>query len=599
MASSQNGRQTTGRHTVTRQAGLSTPARVAQATQRISGRGAAVLSGGWAESLFALLCYASVAVALFGLPLSHGPSKYLGWGTDPGTHVWFLAWWPHAISQGIDPVITKAVWAPHGYNLAWATSMPGPSVLMSPITALWGPVAAYNLLGLLAPTLSAWTAYLLCRRVTGTHWPSLVGGYLFGFSTYQLGHLMGHPNLTLVFLVPVCVILVLRRLEGELRAGTFVLALAGVIVLQLLTSTEVMFTLTIFGVAVYALAMLIWRKTRGPELRRVGLLIGIAYAVAATLASPFIFYLAKGSSGPPVYSFYPSIFSTDLLNLAIPTSLTILGRGQFEPVAARFTGNVTEQVGYLGLPMLLILLLFAVSYRRSRTAWLLLLAIGLVLLCSLGPRLRIGGIETVALPWRIADALPVFRYALPSRFIVYVFLAVGVVVSMWLSGATHGERVSARTRTARWILALLAAALLFPNLAHPYWKSEVDVPAFFGNGVYRDYLAVGDNALIIPFGDRGNSMLWQAKTGFHFRMPEGYLSVTTPSEFANLPILETFYSGRLIPNYMTELRAFLRALSVDAIVVVEGTPGPWRQLFLSVDPSPLRIADVILYRVSS
>ena len=45
--------------------------------------------------------------------------------------------------------------------------------------------------------------FLLCRRLTGGFWPSLVGGYLFGFSSYMLGRTEGgHPNLTAVAGIP-------------------------------------------------------------------------------------------------------------------------------------------------------------------------------------------------------------------------------------------------------------------------------------------------------------------------------------------------------------------------------------------------------------
>jgi len=47
------------------------------------------------------------------------------------------------------------------------------------------------------------SAFLLCRYITGKFFPSVCGGYLFGFSPYMLGHmLLGQPNLTLIFGVP-------------------------------------------------------------------------------------------------------------------------------------------------------------------------------------------------------------------------------------------------------------------------------------------------------------------------------------------------------------------------------------------------------------
>ncbi len=42
---------------------------------------------------------------------------------------------------------------------------------------------AYDVAAILLLALAAWTAYLLCLHVTWRRRPSLVGGYLFGFSS--------------------------------------------------------------------------------------------------------------------------------------------------------------------------------------------------------------------------------------------------------------------------------------------------------------------------------------------------------------------------------------------------------------------------------
>ena len=49
----------------------------------------------------------------------------------------------------------------------------------------------FNVAELLVPAVSAFTAYLLCRHLTRSLWASLVGGYLFGFSSYMLGQEQG------------------------------------------------------------------------------------------------------------------------------------------------------------------------------------------------------------------------------------------------------------------------------------------------------------------------------------------------------------------------------------------------------------------------
>jgi hypothetical protein len=546
-----------------------------------------------ARSLGALLVYAAGSVVLFGLPVLRHPSRvYVGYGTDPATHMWFLVWWPHAISHGLDPFFTHALWAPTGYHLGAVPSIPGPSLLLAPITLALGPIVAYNILALCCPAVSAWTAYLLCRRVTGSHAASLVGGWLFGFSTYELGQLMGHPNLALAALVPVIVLLAFRRVDGSLRPWTFVVLLALCVGLQLLVSAEVLLTLAVFGGLALVLAAVSFSRRRTVIASTLAESM-VAIVIACIVLLPYLLAVIRDLASPPIYTFYSSFYTSDLKNFLIPNPMTLLGGSHYASIAATFSGNVSEQMAYLGLPLIAALLAFAVSWRRRRVAWFLLGVLLMVLVATLGPRLRVGGVESVWLPWRLVVGLPFLRFALPSRFMLYAFLAAAVIVSLWLADA----RGATWSRRARWALALLALVALLPVRGRDFWKWPDDTPAFFSTGMYRTYLAPGENALLIPFGGFGTSMLWQAETGFAFRMPEGYVSVVPPPEFAGDPFLQTLSAGVPVPASSAFLDAFLRAHDVGAVVVKAGTPGSWRQVFGPLDPSPVEIGGVVLYRV--
>jgi hypothetical protein len=543
----------------------------------------------------ALLLYAVCSLALFGVPvLSDLSGRVIGWGVDPASHVWFLAWWPHAIASGTNPFLTHAVWAPSGYNLAGSTAMPGPSLVLAPMTALFGPVVSYNVLCLAAPALSAWTAFLLCRRVTGRFGPSLVGGYLFGFSTYELGQLSGHPNLAFVALVPVAVLLVVRRVAGDLSPRRFVLFLAAVLIGQFLVSTEIALTLALFGGLALVLAIALAGDGARPLMVRTTLQVGAAYFLSAVPLAPYLYYAAKGASQSPIYAFYPSFYSTDTLNFVVPTPLTVFGRDRFAEIAAKFSGNISEQAGYLGLPALGVVVAFAASWWRSSWARLLALMFVLVGVASLGPSIRIAGGTTVTGPWAAFVHLPLVEYVLPARLMMYAALLAGLAMALWLAGAAQGAGI---WRSVRWVVAAVAVILLLPNLSLPLWHSRVDTPAFFADGLYRDLLEPGEIIVVIPYADRGNSMLWQAQTGFAFRLAQGYVSVVPPPEFSRYPILKTLYDAELIPNADGELRAFLRDKGVGAIVVQNGRTGPWADLFGSIDPRPRSVGGVTLYRV--
>src|SRR4051794_39429478 len=163
--------------------------------------------GGAALALYLLCSFGFLGAEL---AFHRGGWTYLGTNTDPQIFIWSFAWWPHAIAHGMNPIVTHAVWAPDGFDLAWTNVAPALSLLFSPLTVAVGPLAAYEVALMLMPALSGWTASLLCRHTPRQFWPSLIGGYLFGFSSYELGQTQQHLHISAAFVVPLLALVVLR-----------------------------------------------------------------------------------------------------------------------------------------------------------------------------------------------------------------------------------------------------------------------------------------------------------------------------------------------------------------------------------------------------
>src|SRR5438876_390052 len=245
-------------------------------------------------SLAALGLYVAVSFAYFGLRLlPHPGNSYVGDQVDPQIFIWSIGWWPHAILHGQNPIVTHAIWAPTGVNLAWATSVPGLAIPLTPVTLLFGPVVAYDTAAVLLPALAAWTAFLLCRRVTGATAPSLAGGYLFGFSSYMLGQELGHLHMTSVFLVPLVALALLRFVDGTTGARRFAVELGLLLGAQLTLSTEVLFTVSVALAAAIGIAFAVAPERR-PRLRALGRPLAAAYAIAAIVTAPLVVYAIAG-----------------------------------------------------------------------------------------------------------------------------------------------------------------------------------------------------------------------------------------------------------------------------------------------------------------
>jgi hypothetical protein len=197
----------------------------------------------------AFVLYVAISVGIFGVLVVGSPARvYIGYDTDPSVMMWFLTWWPHALTHNLNPFLTKVIWAPIGYNLAWATSMPGPSLLAYPITRSFGSVVSYNLLCLIAPALNATAAFLLCTRLSRRFLVAFTGGYIFGFSPFVLVHqLAGHLFLIFVPWVPLLLYLAMLFIERNMRSWHFIGMFALLATAQCLTATETFVTAAMMG----------------------------------------------------------------------------------------------------------------------------------------------------------------------------------------------------------------------------------------------------------------------------------------------------------------------------------------------------------------
>jgi hypothetical protein len=531
------------------------------------------------KGLWPLALYALFSFLLFGLPIADSPRSSIiaSDEIDSSVFMWFYGWWPHALTNGLNPFVTFHQFVPEGFNLQWSTSMPLPSVLLAPITLAWGPVLSWNVIQLAAPALSAWTAFLLCRHVTGALWPSLAGGYIFGFSPYMLSHLTGGPYLALVFLVPVFVLLVMKSVQGELRPRAFVAAMVAVLTAQYLISIEVLATSTMFGAVALVAAFALLRERR-PALLRTAKLLVVAFAAMAVLVSPFLYYFFFGDQYPPGATY----FRADLASFVLPADTLALTKSHSPNDV--FRGAVLE--AYLGIPLLLLMALFFWLQRRSRSAWLLLICLVAPAIAMLGEKLIVRGTLTeIPMPWALLGKLPVLEHAIAVRFALFVILTAALIVALWLVPGGLG----------RWLLVALVAVSFLPDLGNRAWQTAISDPAFFSTGRFREYLEPEDHVLTIPVW--GPNERWQSAAKFDFKLSAGYLGNPFPPSYSRYRIWDTFLSGKLTPGYAAQLRRFVRDKQVTAVVVDKRNPGPWTRLFGSLGVRPVDTGGVLLYRL--
>jgi hypothetical protein len=513
------------------------------------------------NNLIAFALYLVVSLSLAGVPvLTHPMSMHVGLGEDPSVMMWCMVWWPYAITHHLNPFVSKLIWAPTGSNLTWTTSIPAIALVLAPITWIFGPIVSYNVGALLAPAVSAWSAFALCRWLTGNLAASIIGGLLYGFSPYEVGHILaGHLSLTANFVLPLCLLWFGRLLDRSITSLSFVLSFSALLVIQCLISNEVFATMTSFGILAWISAYAILSGQRRIALRATLLPLTAAFLAAAVILLPF-FYFALANRAVPRYPLFPPVlFSADLLEFVVPTPLLLLASHSVEAVASRAFGNIQENEFYLGLPVLLLVGYFFWIHRSEPLARILAVMLLLVATAAVGPVLHIADHAITRVPWAALFELPLLKQALPVRFANYGFILLALIVSLSL----------AKPKRFTNILVAFGIAALAPDPALLLWPERYQQPAFFSTSLYRRVLHRDENIVVFPYGVRGPSMLWQAQTGMYFSMSGAWMG-PTPDEFQRWPAVNAALAGLPLPAPGAQLRSFLAAHRVEAVVVADG-----------------------------
>ena len=316
--------------------------------------------------------------------------------------------------------------------------------------------------------------------------------------------------------------------------------------------------------------------------------LAVAGVMSALIASPYLYYLLDHDTPPNLVS-SPGRASSNVLNFLFANTSSELGR--WLPVDQLFRlrpGDLGPGDAYFGVPLLIVVVLYARAHWREAGARILLASLGVILTLMLGPRLRVGSWTGFGMPWKLLAHIPMVRNALPGRYAVYAFLVVGIIAARWIADQKHHPR-------RRAIVAVLVVAAGLPNLASGFWTRPVDLPAFFAAGSYQRYLRPGEVILPLPFGSIGYTMLWQAATDMYFRMAVGYTGLH-PREFDQWPIINAFANTTLIPDATLQLKAFMAAHEVTAIVADDSQLPQWGPLLATIDPAPAHVGGVAVYR---
>jgi hypothetical protein len=137
-------------------------------------------------------------------------------GTGAGDNlcfVWNMWWWRQALAQHVDPFRTAAIFHPVGVDLAQHTHTALNGFLGATVLGGISPLAAQNVLLLVAVFLNGFVAYLLAHRLAGNRVAAMAAGIIFGSAAPILVRLQGHFNLVGAWVLPAVLLLLVIALE--------------------------------------------------------------------------------------------------------------------------------------------------------------------------------------------------------------------------------------------------------------------------------------------------------------------------------------------------------------------------------------------------
>jgi hypothetical protein len=544
--------------------------------------------------------YLAASIGLWWHVWTRGPSSVMTCScTDAGRAVWYMQWSVFALAHGHSLFFSNWLFHPNGFNLLADTSVPAITLVMTPVTALWGPVAGVNVAATLIPALSALSMFWLLQRWVRWAPAAFVGGLCYGFSAFVVVQLaFGWLNLACTVLLPLmagCLDdLLVRQRRRPLGVGV---ALGVLITVEFFVSSEILLISVIAGLVALVLLAAYGLRQGANRLRvrarhaAVGL--GAAIGVAAVLLAYPLWFFAAG----------PGHLGTIVWSTNVPGDLgNTLGNfwnhlGQFGPVSTQalvqevkvlggYRGPATPSPSYLGPGLLLVVVVGLLIWRKDRRLWFFG---GLALLLA-ALSLRVGGTHWG--PWALVYHLSVLQNVVQYRFSAVIGLCVSIILAVivdrsrtdllaWSARRSQrtspGVEATRPSRAAWWAggVALVVAAValgpeavvLEPNI--PLAVQPVSVPRWFQDTAV--HLPTGQVLLTYPFAtaDSQSSIPWQAIDGMRYQMaggggPAGTV-VHAGAEKAGFSVLRAA-SLTLVPA---------PTLSADNLTAVRRAMGAW------------------------
>ncbi len=543
-----------------------------------------------------------------------------GVSSDIYLSAWFMRYAASALTHGRLPaLVTTALNAPRGVSVMWNTSMLLPAVVLAPVTLVAGPLVSLTVMMTAGFAGSAAAMFVVLRRWGAGLGPAAIGGALFGFSPALRIAAEDHYHLQFAVLIPLIIDALLRLLTGRGRLVRTALWLGLLMSAQLFIAEEML-----VDVALAGLIIAVTLAASRPALIRARVMpaaagLAIAAGVLAAACGYALWTQLRGplaETGSPwnlsVYGNKPATFVTapPAVLLHSPNSAS------FAHFLAGTQERLVEYFGYLGWPLLIVVLGAIITWWRDLRIRVAGAAFVVLELCSMGGHnVPVAGwrVPPYLLPWHWLERLPVLSQVLPNRLSILADGAAAAVLAFGLRRAVAAARGGPGWR--RPVVAAAAALALVPVLPLPVSAQAVEpVPRAWTRVLTGLRLQPGATVLQLP-GLGLRVMIWQALSGKDISIAGGYCITQAANGRAascdtkgtltsdqQTVLLRLHWVSLGVPHFApapATMRAALAAWRPAAVITTGGILSPLSRYLVSVlGPPTLRRGQILGWRLS-
>jgi len=427
-------------------------------------------------SAVVLLVYLLFAVHYLG-PLDIRKEVWGATISDTFLQVNTLAWQAREAAHGrLFPFFTKDLRYPEGGSLFVADPMGG--TLVIPVTWVFGPVVAYNLLILIDLLFAGWAMFWLANRRIGDRWIAFFCGTVYGFNPTLISDVAhGSTEVLQAGWVPLFLGTLLSLMDEAQSPEKNRKK-----ILRLMIATAVFWWFAAvsshwyYGLAAGLLfgLMLIGRLASQPSPKIIVPALGaLALTLVLILPVGWIFYHISHDPDSLTNKLSVKIWSIIKFNCVDPVSFF-----PSRPIRQLYHG------GYLGIILPLTILAGLITWSdagKKKPIWVWLGAAVFFIVFSIGPTLFYNGQDVVVfgytftLPFHwLRTAFPLLQSIQhPWRFFLFVYLCLGMAAGWSM------KRWLPHNRWRRWVVAALAVLFIlkvtyYSGLDTPLMRSRIE-----------------------------------------------------------------------------------------------------------------------------